>query len=898
MKTFLFLTIVCSFILAAERGSAADKVLLQAEGGKIDGARAEVVEQKSFKSGKGVSLKPGVESQVDSEEADPDLVFQVRASEPGRYVFRTHAAVDDVGREIMAKAKTKHESIFLKIAVGESRPTKRVVFVPWSGPDSYYETLGKFELSGADEEVRVWLPKNVRLDSLELIPYVPPKVPQEAAEYEPKIVPPATRPRLWVNAETLPQVRDNLTKGENAELWKKVQEAAGKRVELDVIPGERMGHDSAIEAAMVDKAFVYLMSGDRTLGREAVDLAQGYLEAVEFNNLLDITREIGRAMYAAARVYDWCYDLLTEEERKSFLRDFKRLADDMEIGWPPFKQSVVNGHGSEAQLHCHLLAMAIAIYDEDPVPYQYCAYRVLEELVPMRDFEYQSPRHHQGIGYGIYRFAWDMHAALLFQRMSGEKIFDPNIEDVYKYWLYMRLPDGHSLPDGDGNVDGRQVNLGITALLISAYGDNPIMKWDFLRQGGLPHDPILVLLLNDPDLKPSEGLASLPLTVDFGKVLGGMVARTGWAMEKETSDVIVAMTGGGYHFSNHQQADAGSFQVYYDGVQVADLGQYVFYGTPYDISFNKRSIAHSMMLAYDPDEKFRGGKIENDGGARFVSPSPRTPEMVKSDPMYANGKVLSADFGPDEQVPDYSYFSVDLASAYSEKVQDYVRTFCFLNLKDEKVPAALIVLDNMETSGPDIKKYWQVNTLVKPETSGSGLMLSGKESGEGGKVLVQMLRPEPGDREVEILSGKDANSVFGVHLVPPKADAPQANGHRVMFSPLQARETDTFLTVLTMADSAQTRLPVDVAETSDTFVLSMADRVVVLSRTGQLMDSGIPFEVKGDGDKQVLIAGLKPGKWSIKNSDGVTLKSVEVQADQNTAFAVLAKGQYAVAPER
>lgn len=52
--------------------------------------------------------------------------------------------------------------------------------------------------------------------------------------------------------------------------------------------------------------------------------------------------------------------------------------------------------------------MSIALHDEDPVPYRYCAYRLLEELVPMRRFEYHSPRHNQGVSYAAYRFGWEM----------------------------------------------------------------------------------------------------------------------------------------------------------------------------------------------------------------------------------------------------------------------------------------------------------------------------------------------------------------------------------------------------------------------------------------------------------------------------------------------------------
>ena len=73
-----------------------------------------------------------------------------------------------------------------------------------------------------------------------------------------------------------------------------------------------------------------------------------------------------------------------------------RLARTMEISWPPFKQTIVNGHGNEAQVNCDLLSMAIAVYDEDPEAFKYCAYLELENLFPMRAIEYKSSRHNQG----------------------------------------------------------------------------------------------------------------------------------------------------------------------------------------------------------------------------------------------------------------------------------------------------------------------------------------------------------------------------------------------------------------------------------------------------------------------------------------------------------------------
>ncbi len=871
-------------------------ITLEAEAARLNPDRAEVVEQESFPSKRGVSLKKSVASNVGSPDSVPDLVFQAKTAQAGRYWIRTHAATDARGTEAMRQAAGKQASLRLMISVDGSRPTARVVFVPWSPPGSCTQATGKFDFNGREQEIRVWLPEGVRLDTLQIAPYVPPQVPDAAAKYQPAVVPPKTRPRIWVNEESLPQVRANLDKGENAPLWARLRERAAKPFEFRVAPGTEVGYSAALEQAAVSKAFVHLMASDAARGREAVTLIRDYLAAVQFDNLLDITREIGRAIYSASLVYDWCYDAMAPEERESIRKDLMRLADDMEIGWPPFRQTIANGHGNEAQVNRDLLCMAIAIYDEDPAPYRYCAYRILEELVPMRRFEYQSPRHNQGVSYGPYRFGWDLHSAWIFRRMAGKRVFDDNIGDVYKFWLYMRLPIGQMLRDGDGFSDGHQVNLGLTPLLAYAYTGDPILKGDFLRQNGLANDPMMILLLNDPNLAAEESLAALPQTLDFGPILGGMVARTGWNLGANLADVVVEMKGGGYHFGNHQHADAGSFQIYYRGLQAVDLGQYKFYGTPYDNNFCKRSVSHSMMLVVDPAEKFVG-TTSNDGGARNVRSCPVTPDQVKSDPLFANGKKVSASFGPVPERPFFSYFSVDLKSAYSEKIQEFVRTFCFLNLGSEETPAALIVLDNITSAGPDLKKYWQVNALNLPEQTADGVILRNSALGLAGKVDVRMLRPKPAEREVQILSGEATHNVFGQAFTPPAPTKPEGSGHRVLFSPKAAQAGDVFLTVMPMSDDKAPALPVVVEESPTTFALTLAGRVVVLSKSGKLLDEPFQVRVPAGRNHQLLLAGLAPGAWSVRTRNGKVRFNARVEPGRNTAFFVVPGGDWEARPE-
>lgn len=891
----LALTITGLRVDAAPARARPGSLTLEAESARLDPLRAEIVAQDTFPSRRGVSLKAGATANVGTPATQPDLVFQVKTPQAGRYWIRTHAATDAQGTETMRRAASKTASLRLMVSVGGSRPTKRVVFVPWSPAGSCTQAIGKFEFTGAEQDIRIWLPAGLRLDGLQIVPYTAPKIPPEAGAYRPAVVPPASRPRLWVNAQSLPEVRARLDRGENAPSWAKLRRWASKPLKFQVAPDAEVGYNTALETAAASKAFVHLMTGDRALGREAVALVRDYLAAVQFDNLLDITREIGRAIYCGALVYDWCYDVMTPDDRDSIRKSLMRLADDMEIGWPPFLQSIVNGHGNEAQINRDLLSMAIAVYDEDPLPYRYCAYRVLEELVPMRKFEYQSPRHNQGVSYGPYRFGWDMHAAVLFQRMTGKPVFDPNIGEVFKFWLYMRLPHDQMLRDGDGFSDGRPVNLGLTPLLVYAYTGDPIAKGDFLRQNGLAGDPLMVLLLNDPDLKPEPSLALLPPTLDFGPVLGSMVARTGWDFGPKSTDVVVEMKGGGYHFGNHQHCDAGSFQIYYRGLQAVDLGQYHFYGTPYDSGFCKRSVAHSMLFAVDPNEKFPGTPA-NDGGTRFVRTCPRTPQQATSDPMFANGRQISSSFGPSAKRPAFSYFAVDLKSAYSDKIREYVRTFCFLTLDDPQTPAVLVVLDNMTTAKPEFKKYWQVNTLNPPQTTADGVTLRNTAGGLNGRVDVRMLRPTADQRRLEILSGADAYSVFGQPFTPPDPKKPEANGHRVVFSPKTAQARDVFLTVMPIADAQAPQLPVTLVESPTTFTLTLGDRVVVLSKTGRPVDQAFSVSVAGDRSHPLLLAGLAPGRWEIRGQDGTLRIDAPVEAGRNTTFVVVPGGRITVCP--
>lgn len=872
---------------------------LNADQARLNIKTTEIISDADTGNNKWLILKKSVPSKVDSAISQPDIIFHIKVPEAGTYQMETYAAPAENNDQSKSGANTK--TSFIKIQIGDQRPTRRILYDAHEGA---HQVSGKFELTGKDQQVKLWLPESIRLGYVEWKNYNPSKVPPEVRNYNPGIVPPQSHPRLWVNKQTLPVIRARLNKEENRLAWTMVSAIALKPFDFKFDPDQEIFYREDVEEAVKVKAFYYLMTGNRKIGNEALRLMVNYLSVLEFGNIKygDITREIGRAIYIASLVYDWCYDIAGKEDKKMLYDNMMRLAREMEIGWPPFDDSIINGHGNEAQVSRDLLAMSIAVYNEDPKPYQYTAYEILKQLVPMRKFEYQSPRHNQGVDYGAYRFGWEMHAVWLFYRMSGLQVFDDNIKDLPQYWLYMRLPNGQMLKDGDvfnvnkngGPYYWKQPQ---TMLLCYAYANDPLIKGEFEREGGLPGDPVLFLLLNDPDLKAQKNLDTLPLTKDFGTILGSVIARTGWDNKPNSNDVIAEIKGGGYHFGNHQHADAGALQIYYHGMQVGDIGLYLSYGKPYDFNFNKRSVAHSMMLARDPHEKLIFRTEANDGGTRFNQRFPLTPHETISDPWFDNGTVQSADFGPSKQKPLYSYFNADLTGAYTSKISSYSRGFCFLNLEREDVPAAIILTDDMTTSKKEFKKYWQINTIKEPVHTDSGIVLHNEEDKVVGKTHVQMLIPSANEQQVDILSGEAANSTFEFKY-KVNSNKPEAHAYRIMISPKTADKRNRFLTVFQMTLENTKPLPITFHETRQRYAITLADRVVCMSSGANLINEPFTVHAPASLNYHFILTGMSPGFWNVHNRTGEVNFNFKVIPGKNTLYFHGKGDEYIVTPGR
>ena len=167
-------------------------------------------------------------------------------------------------------------------------------------------------------------------------------------------VPPAEHPRLYLQAEHVADLP--------ARLRHPVLQPAIQRLQAQAerSPQWRVEWD----------ALQYLATHDAGLGRRVIEAALPLLQKCELANRQDACRETGRMMVTGAMVYDWCYPLLTPEQKQAFIQELVRLAKTQECGYPPTRQGSVTGHSSEAMIMRDILSAGIAIYDEFPEMYR------------------------------------------------------------------------------------------------------------------------------------------------------------------------------------------------------------------------------------------------------------------------------------------------------------------------------------------------------------------------------------------------------------------------------------------------------------------------------------------------------------------------------------------------
>lgn len=700
-------------------------------------------------------------------------------------------------------------------------------------------------------------------------------------------IPPTVHPRLYLRSSDIPELRERLKNPEIKKTIAKIQKLGVDRTpEEEAKAPDRSGFRYYAEMRGVTsrvqlEALDYLLNKKKSVARKAIVAMLDTLRNTNYGKKGDLSRASGQMLMCGAMVYDWCYDQMKDSEKKAYINEFVRISKTMECGYPPKNTEPIAGHSSEWMVMRDMLSAAIAIYDEFPEMYNHVMTMLCRDYIPVRNYVYAGHNYHQGTSYANVRFSNDLFSLWILDRMGAGAVYDPAQQFVMYDFLYRRRPDGMVLPAGDVNP-GIGGSYGLPAMLAYSYYKDPYLAYEYKRNTKIDnHCLIFDVLWRDYTIEPKSP-ETLPLTKYSGTPYGWMIARTGW----DKNSVIAEMKINEHFVGNHQHMDGGAFQIYYKGPLAIDAGAYHGtsggYNSAHNKNFFKRTVAHNSLLVFDPNEKFAswnyGGTdktefADNDGGQRMPGDRWETcrsfADLLSDE--YTTGQVLAHGIGGDYMAPEYSYLSGDITKAYSDKVKEVKRSFVFLNLKSEKVPAAMVVFDKVVSKNAEFKKHWLLHSIEQPQVSENGIVIKRTKDGDSGMLSNTVLLPAKENLDMQVIGGKGKEFwVNGTNYAnAPQAGRPDPRNERgewrVEVSPSAPANEDYFLNVIQVADNNCNELhKASLLKGENLVGAVIADRIVTFSKDGETINGKAEMDVQGNGTFKFVMTNMKPGTWQVK----------------------------------
>jgi len=599
---------------------------------------------------------------------------------------------------------------------------------------------------------------------------------------------PREHPRLLGSRERLQRLAR-----ERAEAYGRVVQVA-RRQEADE------------HSKMISMALVCAIDEDASLGEKAVEMAMQTVSGPIKKGHVPFANDLART----AIVYDLCHEQWTPQQQARF-HDYVNQTVDANVqsephvfhnGWYGYKNWGI-GLACYASYYENprapeiLRSLEAEFRDRAAAALElagdgggwaegyYVNYWLYEWL-----FFCEVARSCEGVDYYAMapRFFRNRAVAGMFETYPGIGIYDSR----------RPIPMG----DGGGRVFGgdRDKTLSARRILVNYYRDDPDFLW------------------RDTTVKKAD-LSRFRLS-HMSPGPGYVCARSSWE-----EDATYFFFKCGDRFTAHQHLDNGHFLIYKHEELAGDGGHYDDFGSPHDVNYHLRSIAHSTILVHDPSERWpgiRAGNVTgNDGGQSHDWP-------------HHNGAVAdAAAWHKDERLYDmadllafddrgtYVYVAGDCSRAYSPaKLDDFTRQIVYVR------PDTFIVFDRVSCPLPELEKTWLLQAMKRPEGSPPNLVITNGK----GRLFVETLLPR--DPEVRLVDGEDLYR-YGGRSYAPRRDTGPAPECRVEISPSRPAKVDYFLHVLTATDSSTDSVPRAVARENETETrVTVGDATVAFEKVG------------------------------------------------------------------
>lgn len=548
---------------------------------------------------------------------------------------------------------------------------------------------------------------------------------------------------------------------------------------------------------MVSMALVSAIEKDQRLGRQAIEMALKTIGGPIKKGHIPFGNDLARC----AVVYDLCHPYWTPAERAKFF-DYMNKTVDANVrsethvfhnGWYGYKNWGIG-------LACY------ATYYENPRAAEILRSLQQEFLTragPALELAGDGGGWAEGyyVNYWLYEGLFFCEAARFCEGKDSYALapkFFRNRAIASMFETYPGIGIYNSrrpvpMGDGGGRVFGgdRDKALSARRILVNHFGNDPDHRAVNTFNETTPRSSVgnyayKDFLWRDPGVKKSD-LGRFRLS-HISPGPGYVYARSSW-----NEDATYFFFKCGDRFTAHQHLDVGHFLIYKHEELAGDGGHYDDFGSPHDVNYHLRSIAHNTILIHDPAETWpniRAGAVTgNDGGQAHNWPhhngAVTDPAAWHKDRrLYDIGDIPAfEDCGP------YVYVAGDCTKAYSpKKLAYFTRQIVFVR------PGTFVIFDRVASKDPRFKKTWLLQAMKQPQGKPPNMVITNGK----GRLFVQTLLPR--DAEVKLHDGESLYSYGGKTYIPRRNTGP-APECRVEISPSKPARVDYFLHVLTATDA-------------------------------------------------------------------------------------------------
>ena len=355
--------------------------------------------------------------------------------------------------------------------------------------------------------------------------------------------------------------------------------------------------------------------------------------------------------------------------------------------------------------------------------------------------------------------------------------------------------------DGGGRVFGgdRDKALSARRILVNHFRDDPAHQAVHAFNETTPRSSVGAYAYKDflwrDATVPKGDLSSFRLS-HLSPGPGYVYARSSW-----DEDATYFFFKCGDRFTAHQHLDVGHFLIYKHEELAGDGGHYDEFGTPHDVNYHLRTIAHSTILVHDPAETWpaiRAG--ERHRQRRRPAPQLAAPQRRRrrSRPVAAGPRALrhrrhAGVRGPGD-VPSTSPATAR-GPTRRRSSRCFTRQIVFLR------PGTFVIFDRVRRHEARVQEDLaaagdEAAGWAGPTTWSSPTARAGCSSRRCCRRI----------RRCGLVSGADLYT-YGGHSYPPSRNTGPAPECRIEVSPREPRATDYFLHVLTAtgADVADVR---------------------------------------------------------------------------------------------